>query len=235
MTAMSAHDSSSPTSWSARLARTVAFTVPLLLPMVALAAPAGDPSGAHGAGHDEGIVWISPVFGNTGKMGLVWILLNFAVLMWLLEKLLFSKLRAKTAAKSDAIKSELDRASAARKAAESIMSDVRSRLAKLDGEVGEILDEAKARAEADRTRIIEAAQAEAERITASARAGAEREAELRRREVEAEILEAAVARAEVMLRARIGAADQTRMVDDFVTQLAKAPLGGLGANAGEQA
>lgn len=216
------------------ISRTVAFATTLVVPMVALAAPAAAPAD-QGAGHDEGIVWISPVFGNTGKMGLLWILLNFAVLMWLLEKLLFSKLRAKTAAKSDAIKSELDRASAARKEAESIMTDVRSRLSKLDTEVGEILDEAKARAEADRTRIVDAALAEAERIKAAARAGAEREAELRRREVEAEILDAAVARAEVMLKARMNAADQTRMVDDFVTQLSGAQLGSLGANAGERA
>jgi F-type H+-transporting ATPase subunit b len=206
----------------------VALALPLLVPTAALASPAAGE-------HDGGIVWVSPVFGNDGKMGLLWILINFAVLMWLLEKLLFSKLRAKQAAKSDAIKSELDRASQARKEAEAIMTDVRARLSKLDTEVGEILDEAKARAEADRTRILEAAAAEAERIKASARASAEREAELRRREVEAEILDAAVARAEVMLRSRIGAADQTRMVDDFVTQLAKAPLGSLGANAGEQA
>lgn len=207
--------------------RPLTFSI-CLVPTIAFASPAAGE-------HDSGIVWISPVFGNDGKMGLVWILINFAVLMWLLEKLLFSKLRAKQAAKSDAIKGELDRASAARKEAESVMTDVRSRLSKLDAEVGEILDEAKARAEADRTRILEAAAAEAERIKASARASAEREAELRRREIEAEILDAAVARAETMLRARIGAADQTRMADDFVAQLAKVPLGSLGANAGEQA
>ena len=184
------------------------------LPGSAQAAPAAGPE--H---HDEGIQWISPVFGNSGKMGLLWILINFAVLMWLLEKLLFSKLRAKTASKSDAIRGELDRASEARKAAESVMTDVRARLGKLDSEVASILDEAKARAETDRTRIIEAAQAEAERIKAAARSGAEREAELRRRQLEAEIVESAIARAEVILRGRITATDHIRMVDDFVGQV----------------
>lgn len=187
---------------------------------------------AHGDAHDGGITWISPVFGNTGKMGLLWILINFAVLMWLLEKLLFSKLRAKTASKSDAIKSELDRASAARKDAEGVMADVRARLAKLDGEVASILDEAKARAEADRERIVAAAEAEAERIKAAAVAGAEREAETRRRQLEREIVESAIARAEVILRGRISAADQGRMVDDFVGQIATAPMPGFAHTTG---
>lgn len=204
------------------------FVVPAFVSLAVLAipqwvlaspAPAGD--------HAEGIVWISPVFGNSGKMGLLWILINFAVLMWLLEKLLFSKLRAQTASKSDAIKSELDRASAARKAAEGVMSDVRGRLGKLDGEVASILDEAKARAEADRERIVVAAHAEADRIKAAARASAEREAGLRRRELESEVVDSAIARAEVILRGRITAADHGRMVDDFVGQVASAPMPGF--------
>lgn len=201
----------------------------LAIPQWVLAspAPAGD--------HSEGIVWISPVFGNNGKMGLLWILINFAVLMYLLEKLLFSKLRARTASKSDAIKSELERASAARKAAEGVMTDVRGRLGKLDAEVASILDEAKARAEADRERIVEAALAEAERIKAAARAGAEREAELRRRELEAEVVESAITRAEALLRGRITAADHGRMVDDFVGQVATAPMPGFAKPAGPDA
>lgn len=199
----------------------------VLLPQIVAAAPAPDPGAPDAHDAHGGIEWITPIFGNTGKMGLLWILINFAVLMWLLETLLFSKLRAKTAAKSDAIKGELERASAARKEAEGIMSDVRARLAKLDAEVESILEEAKARAEADRVRIVEAAETEAERIKAAAVAAAEREAEQRRRALEAEIVESAIARAEVMLRGRITAADQGRMVDDFIGQIASAPMPGF--------
>jgi len=201
------------------------------LPRIVAAAPEPGAPDAHGA-HEGGIQWISPVFGNTGKMGLLWILINFAVLMWLLEKLLFSKLRAKTAAKSDAIRGELERASLARQQAEGIMTDVRARLAKLDGEVESILAEATARAEADRVRIVEAAQTEAERIKAAAIAAAERDSEQRRRALEAEIVDSAIARAEVMLRGRITAADQGRMVDDFIGQIASTPMPGFAATAG---
>ena len=60
--------------------------------------------------------------------------------------------------------------------------------------------DAKARAEADRKRIIEAAEQEAERIRAVAVAAAEREADVRRRQLEAELVDRAVARAEELLR-----------------------------------
>ena len=52
------------------------------------AAPAagGHGGGDHGGGHGgfADIEWVTPVFGHSGKLGLLWILINFAVLMWLL-------------------------------------------------------------------------------------------------------------------------------------------------------
>jgi F-type H+-transporting ATPase subunit b len=115
------------------------------------------------------------------------------------------------------------------------MTDARGRLDKLDAEVKSILDEAKERALADRARIVAAANAEASRIKEAARASAEREAEARRRELEAEIVESAIARAEVILRSRVTQADQTRMVDDFVGQVANAQLGTqLGTQVGSK-
>jgi F-type H+-transporting ATPase subunit b len=205
------------------LARAVAFAI-ALVPMSVLATPpsAAPPShepSEHGGG---GIVWISPIFGNTGKTGLLWILINFVVLMWILEKLLFSKLRARTASKHDAIKSELDKATSARTEAESVLADVKARLARLDAESQELLADAKSRAEADRKRIIGEAEKEGERIRAAALAAAEREADVRRRQLEAELVDRAVARAEELLRKQFTPSDQARMVDDYVSQVGTA-------------
>jgi F-type H+-transporting ATPase subunit b len=201
-----------------------------LLPTAALASPP-----AQGDDHGGGIVWITPIFGNdTGKTGLLWILINFAVLMWILEKLLFSKLRARTAAKHDAIKGELDKASSARKEAEGILADVKGRLARLGAEEQELIADAKSRAEADRKRIVEAAEKEAERIRAAAIAGAEREAEVRRRQLESELVDRAVERAEELLRKQFAPSDQARMVDEYVTQIgtALAPTAARGPRTG---
>lgn len=194
-----------------------------LLPALAFASPE-----AHGSEHSNEIVWVSDIVNNTGKTGLLWLFINFAVLMWILNKVLFSKLKVSTAQKSDAIKSELARATEARADAESIISEYRGRMDRLDGEVQELMDDAKRRAEADRKQILEAATREAERIKAAATAAADREAQGRKRAIENEIVDAAVARAEAVIRAKIGAADQRKMVDDYVGSLSDVKFAGPG-------
>ncbi len=197
---------------------TTALALVALAPSLALASPEG---------HGGGIEWISPVFGNLdGKLGLVWAFINFAALLWILEKMLFSRLRARTRDKHDTVKSEIDKATEARTEAESLLSEFRGKLDKLDDEVDSLMKDAKAKAEADRKRIIEAAEREAEQIRAAAKASAEREAASRRRQLEAEIVDRAIERAEALLRSKISPTDQSGMVDRYVDQLGQVDFGG---------
>jgi F-type H+-transporting ATPase subunit b len=96
---------------------------------------------------------------------------------------------------------------------------------RLDGEVEELMTDAKKRADADRAAIIAAAEDEAERIKTSATAAAEREAASRRRAIENEIVDRAVDRAEQIIRQRIAPGDQSRMLDDYIGQLEGVDLG----------
>lgn len=223
----------------ARASLSLAATAVLMWPVTASAEPvehAGQPSAVelpHGEAHGGGIEWVTPIFGGTGKLGLLWILINFAVLMYLLEKLLFSKLRASTARKHEDAKTELDRATTAREKAEATLAEYETRLQKLETEISELLAEAKTRAEADRTRIVEEAKVEAEQIKAAARAAAEREAESMRRDLEAEVVDRAVARAEALIKQQIGPSDQRAMVDDFIGRLAGVELSGPAGTAGK--
>jgi ATP synthase F0 subunit b len=183
----------------------------------------------HAAGHGPeagGIEWVTPIIGNTGKLGLLWSIINFAVLLWILEKILFKPLRNRTANKHDAVKSEIDKATTAREQAQSVLAEYRGRLDRLDAEVAELLADAKAKAEADRASILAAARREAEQITTAAKATAEREAAARLRQLEGEIIDRAIARAEVLLRQRINPADQRGMVDRYVDQLSAVDFGG---------
>ncbi len=148
--------------------------------------------------------------------------------MLILNKLLFVPLKRKTAAKHDAIKSQLAKATAAHEEAEGIIAEYRGRMERLDDEIAELKDTAKQRAAADRQKIIAAAEAEAERIKAAASAAAEREAESRRKALENEILDRALERAEATIRKRIDAGDQRRMADDYVQSLSGMTLGGPG-------
>lgn len=193
----------------------------VLAPAIAMASPE---EGGHGG--FESIEWITPVFGHTGNLGLVWAFINFAILMWILEKLMFSKLRARTAQKHDTVKSEIDKATTARDEAQSVLAEYREKLDSLDTEIESLMAEAKERGEADRKRIIAAAEKEAEQIKAAAISSAEREAASRRRQLEAEIVDRAVERAEALLRAKMTPADQRGMVDSYVGQLAQVDFGG---------
>lgn len=185
------------------------------------------PEGGHDAGHGA-LEWITPVFGNDGKTGVVWLFLNFAVLMWILNKILFKGLRAKTALKHDTIKAELDKATSARTEAEAILGEYRGRLDRLDGEVDELMADAKRRAESDREAIIEQAKKEAERIKAAAVAAGEREADARRRTIENEVIDRAIDRAGAIIRDKISADDQQKMFSDYLTSLDKVQFAGPG-------
>jgi F-type H+-transporting ATPase subunit b len=217
---------------SRRAATASAFAASFILPAIAFAAPEhgaaeaghGD---AHGA-HDGGIVFFNNPFAGEEKTGIIWLLINFAALMFILNKLLFQPLKRKTAAKHDDIKSSLEKATAAHKEAESIISEYRGRMEKLDDEIAELKANAKARAEADRKNIIEAAQAEAARIKDAATSAAERDAESRRKALENEILDRALERAEAAIRKTIAATDQRRMADDYVKSLGGVKLGAPG-------
>jgi len=203
-----------------------------LAPVLAIAAPAHDAAhgghGGHEAAHDNGIVWVSDIFGNEGKTGLLFTLINFGLLLYLLDKLLFSKLRASTRAKHETVKSELARATEAHQEAKSMVEDYRTKLDGLAKESEALMAEAKERAESDRKRIIDAANREAEQIRTSAIAAAERDAESHRRRLEAEVVDRAVERAEKLIRERIGAPDQARMVDAYVGHIATVDFSGAG-------
>ncbi len=196
-----------------------------LWPLVSMASPAAE--GGHGGEHAGGhIEWISPVFGNTGNLGLVWTFINFGVLFWILNKILFQPLIKRTQEKHDTVKSEIDKATQAREEAESLLSEYKGRIERLDDEIAELMADAKSKAEADRKRIVEAAERDAEQIKATAKAAAEREAASRRRQLEAEIVDRAVERAEAIIRQKITPADQRSMVDHYVDQLGSVDFGG---------
>ena len=208
-----------------------ALAASYLLPALAAASPAEHGAEAHGdahGAHDGGIVFFNNPFAGEEKTGIIWLLINFAALMFLLNKLLFQPLIRKTAAKHDDIKSSLEKATAAHKEAEGIIAEYRGRMEKLDDEIAELKANAKARAEADRKSIIEAAEAEAVRIKEAATAAAERDAESHRKALENEILDRALERAEAAIRKTIAATDQRRMVDDYVKGLGNVKLGAPG-------
>ncbi len=171
-----------------------------------------------------GIEWWGDGPADDGKTALVILFINFAVLLWLLNKLLFKNLRSSNAEISDAIRLELEKATTARSSAETLMHEYEAKLQALESEIVEIRSQARASAELEGQRILAEANEQAVKIKLAAERAGEREAARRRTELEREVIDQALARAEQAIRTNFGGADQRRLVDAWVDEVGKAEL-----------
>lgn len=195
------------------------FVSTWLFVQVASASPAGGHGEAAG-GHGAGITWFNWPGVEDQRVGFAYLIINFLVLAFLIHRLIIRKLVADNAARHDTIKTQVTAAQQAMAEAESVLSDYKRRVDRLDQETREILEQARVSAETDRQRLIAEARTEVERFKAQAQAAIQREVQTRRQEVEAEVLDRAISRAEALLRARFTDADQVRMVDDYAVEVA---------------
>ena len=217
-----------------------AFVLVWAAPVVeALASPEAH-GGEHGAeaGHgaegavahgNEGIKWIGDGFlggpGEDGRTGYLIMLINFGVLLLVLERGLFRNLRKANAEKSDAIRLELERATEARAAADDLVKEYEAKLSALEVEVEDIREAAKLAAEAEHGRIIRAAHEQAEKIEQAAIRAAEREAKRLRAQIENEIVDQAMDRAEKAIRDSFAGPDQRRLVDAWIDEVTATQIG----------
>jgi F-type H+-transporting ATPase subunit b len=193
--------------------------------------------GGHGAAHPGGLdyvlssdFWLHWPTKEDSRTGFLYICINFVVLMFILNKILFKNLVAANRDKSDSIKLDLERASEARSRAEALVAKYESRLAALTDEIAGIRKTAEEQAQKEGERIVAEAKEEAEKIKRSAADAAEREGVRRQREIEAEVVDRAMAKAEQAIRQSFGDADQRRLVDAYVSEIGTADLTGKKAS-----
>jgi F0F1-type ATP synthase membrane subunit b/b' len=215
-----------------------AFACVWLAPLsLALASPPDHAGDAHAPEGGGGIKWLGDGFlggpGEDGRTGFLIILINFAVLMLVLNKLLFRNLTRANAEKSDSIRLELERATKARAEAEALVQEYDTKLSALEVEVASIRATAIASAEAERKRIIAAAERAAEGIKQAATRAAEREAARVRAEIEREIATQALDRAETAIRSSFGATDQRRLVDAWISDVSATNMSGMSGGASQ--
>ncbi|MCA9688346.1 MAG: ATP synthase F0 subunit B [Nannocystaceae bacterium] len=164
------------------------------------------------------------------RIGFFYLLVNFGVLLLLINRLVFRNLVNQNAARHEEIKESLANATKASAEAERVLAEFDAKLGQIDRERGQILGEARALANAERDRILEEARVEARKIHEAAIAAAERDAEARRAVIEREIVDQAITKAEAILIAQFSEADHRRVVDEFVDKLERAPLSVGGAS-----
>jgi F-type H+-transporting ATPase subunit b len=151
-------------------------------------------------------------------------LLNFAVLIFVLVKFGGPAISKALAARHQQLKADLAAASAARAEAETRLRQQEARLAALEQEIEGIRTGVKAEAEAEKARLIAMAEERAKRIREETSFVLDQQVKEAEERLRREVALAAVTLAEQMVRQSLGAADQQRMVDSFVTDIA-APAG----------
>ena len=151
-------------------------------------------------------------------------LLNFGVLIFVLVKFGGPAISKALAARHQQLKADLAAAAAARAEAETRLAQQEARLAALEQEIEGIRTGVKAEAEAEKARLIAMAEERAKRIREETTFVLDQQVKEAEERLRREVALAAVDLAEQMVRKSLGAADQQRMVDTFVTDVA-APAG----------
>lgn len=213
--------------------------------------PAGE-HGAHGeaaqAGHDPTkdfnwyhLHWGKDVKGgklDDGKLGdeplpagekeepmsapFVLMVVNFALLLLILGKFGAPVARKVAQERSDQIKNALDDASRLRREAQTKLDEYTAKLAASDDEIKKMLEGIRADAEDDRKRVIAAAEAQAASLKKEAEERIAAEIERARHALAREVAVAASGVAEKLLRDKTTAADHTKLIDGFITDLGSA-------------
>lgn len=189
---------------SVRNLRPLALAVLLVaaLPLLALAAGGGDHA-------DSGVI----------IKDFIWRCLNFAVMAGLLIYFVRKPIKNGLQSRRADIEKALADANAAREAAEAKVSEYQEKLAKAAAEIDTIYAAIRREGELERDRIIVSAKEMAVKIEQEADSKAASAVARARAELRAEAARLAVELAEELLTKNVTAADQKRLVDEYMQKV----------------
>lgn len=178
-------------------------------------------------GHHHAFNWSDFLFHwpnkEDGRIGFVYLLINFIVLIFLLQRLIIRKLANDQKARHETIKQQLEQATLARKQAEDALQKWNQQIDSIAAEREKILQDTRAQAELERERILQEAQQEADKLRVNAIAAIERELFAQRRRLEREIVELAVQQAEALIKKQFSPGDQEKLVHNYIQTVASTP------------
>ncbi len=185
-----------------------ALTLMFALVVAASAAgPAGE-GGEHGGG---GLI-------NLDRSLIVQVV-NFVLLLVILQRLLYRPLVAKMQERTAAIQRSLEEAQAARAEAARQAEENAARLRQAHAEAAAIREQALKEAAEEQRRVVEAARAEAQRLVDTARAQMEADVRRARDELRREVADLATAIAEKLIRRSLREDDHRRVVAEALARI----------------
>jgi F-type H+-transporting ATPase subunit b len=172
-------------------------------------APAGHEQAA-GESHGGGSHWQAT---DTQKV------MNFAVLAILLFFLLKKPVSQALNARIQGIKEQLEELESKKKAAESQLAEYNEKLATLEGEAETIVAEYVRQGEEAKTRILAEAEKAAEKLEEQAKKNIAHEFQQAKDDLQAEIIDKALTKAEEMIKNKISDDDQVSLVDEYLDKV----------------
>ena len=157
--------------------------------------------------------------GQSPGMNFVWRLLNIAIFVGILYKLVGSKAKAFFTGRRDGIRTELANLEARKTEAELQLAQIKRRIANLDAEREAILEESKIQAEQIKTAILTEAHKQAEQIREQALRMAENEGKAALEQLRAALADEIVATAEVLLQSKLDGAQHDKLINNSLTKV----------------
>ena len=186
-------------------------TAVALLGLALLAAfPGMAAEGAKGEG-EGGIINLN--------MTLVVQVVNFLILIVLLQRFLYKPLTRFLATRADGIKRSLDEAKAAREAAANAQQEYEARIAATRREAAALRESAVHEVEEERQRLLKASRDEAARLLTEAKAQIEQEVKRAKAELRAEVVGLSLGVAERLIGRRLTTDDDRRLAEQVVQEI----------------
>lgn len=182
-----------------------------ILPLVGITIAAA-PDALLAAGGSGGVFDVNPGLS-------LWATVVFLALLAILGRYAWGPILSAAEAREDTIQSALDEARQRNEEAEKLLKEHRAQLAEARREANELIAEGKAAGEEVRRELEEKARAEAETIVERARVEIQRERDKALDTVRREAVDLALAAASRILREKLDADEDRRMVEGFLDEV----------------
>jgi len=146
-------------------------------------------------------------------------LMNFALLLVLLILLLRKPISQALSSRIKNIQEQLESLEAQKAEAEEQLAKYNDKLSKLEAEAQKIVESYINQGKEAKAKILKETEAAAEKLRAQARRNIEHEFEKARQELQREVLEKSLAKAEQALRKEITTQDQDKLVDEYLKKV----------------
>jgi len=165
---------------------------------------------AGGAGHHPSIA------------DLIWPLGNFLIYLFIIVKFALPLVRDFLRSRRQEVVETVQSASAKKQAAEALVSEYKGKIAGLDKEIQTLENTLRDEGQREKTKLVDEANAMATKIKDDARFLADQEVKMARQKVREEMANRAEASARELVQRNLSAADQGRLVDDFIQSIGQA-------------